>query len=209
MYTHSKQIITGGTPLETAKKALVLIHGRGASANSMMGLAAELQLADTAILAPQATNNSWYPYSFMAPGFENQPALNSALEVLDQVVADIQLAGIPKENIFFLGFSQGACLALEYTARNAARYGGIVAFTGGLIGERLVPEHYSGDFGHTPVLITTGDPDPHVPLRRVEDSVNQLKDLNADVTMKVYKGRGHTVQEVEIVLAKELVFQNN
>ncbi|MHB8207426.1 alpha/beta hydrolase [Mucilaginibacter sp.] len=206
MYTHQKQIITAGTPLAQAKGALVMLHGRGSTARNIISLAADFNLSEFAIVAPQATNQSWYPYSFMAPVEENQPALDSALEVIGQAVADIIAAGIPADKIYFAGFSQGACLTLEYIARNAQRFGGAVAFTGGLIGEELLLSNYKGDFANTPILITTGDPDPHVPLSRVEESVSILKNLGAEVTLKVFKGRPHTILSEEIELTNQLVF---
>ncbi len=206
MYTHQKQIITAGTPLAQAKGALVMLHGRGGTARNIISLASDFNLADFAILSPQATNQSWYPYSFMAPVEENQPALNSALEVIGQTVEDIIAAGIPADKIYFAGFSQGACLTLEYIARNAQRFGGAVAFTGGLVGEELVTSNYKGDFAATPILITTGDPDPHVPLSRVDESVSVLKNLGAEVTLKVFKGRPHTILREEIELANQLIF---
>ena len=182
-----------------------MLHGRGATAESIIGLADHLNLKDAAILALQATNNSWYPYSFLAPVKENQPALDSALEVIDDLVKDIQSNGIPLHQIYFLGFSQGACLSLEYVARHAAGYGGVIAYTGGLIGETLNAENYTGDFLHTPILITTGDPDPHVPLIRVQESVAVLEKLNAEVSLRVYSGRAHTIQQQEIELANKLI----
>ena len=205
MYSHSKQIITAGTPIEQAKKALIMLHGRGASANSIMSLSSRLTLPETAIIAPQATQHSWYPYSFMAPVENNEPALSSALVVIDEIVNDILKQGIAKKDIYFLGFSQGACLTLEYVARHGDVYGGVIAFTGGLIGEELNTKNYSGDFSGTPISITTGDPDPHVPLSRVEESVAQLKKMNANVVLKVYKGRPHTITEEELELAEQHV----
>jgi phospholipase/carboxylesterase len=206
MYTHSKQISIGGVTAADAKAALIMIHGRGASASDIMRLANEFNVKDMAIYAPQATNNSWYPYSFMAPEKENEPALSSALGIIDSVVQQAITDGIGTDKIFFMGFSQGACLTLEYIARNAKQYGGAVAFTGGLIGEEIMPENYSGDFNGTPVLVTTGDPDPHVPLSRVEESIEILKSLNANVISKVYKGRPHTISFDEIKLANQNVF---
>ncbi len=206
MYTHQKKYITAGSPANTAGTALIMIHGRGGTAQNIVSLAHEFNLPNTAIYAPQATNNSWYPYSFMAPDEENQPALNSALEVIDELVQQIKADGIPEEKIFFVGFSQGACLTLEYISRNAKQYGGAVAFTGGLIGEGLDLSKYQGDFNQTPILITTGDPDPHVPLTRVEESAEIIKGLNANVTVKVYKGRPHTITQQELDLASELLF---
>lgn len=206
MYKHSKQISIGGIPAANAKAALIMIHGRGASADDIMRLASRLNVKDMALYAPQATNNSWYPYSFMAPVQENEPALSSALDVINQVVEQAIADGISADKIYFLGFSQGACLTLEYIARNAKRFGGAVAFTGGLIGEKLELKNYTGDFAGTPVLITTGDPDMHVPLSRVNESVDVLKGLNANVTLKVYKGRPHTISFEELSLANEYIF---
>ncbi len=205
MYTHSNQYKTAGTPAAQAKGALVMLHGRGGHAANIISLARELDAEGLAIYAPEATNNSWYPYSFMAPENQNQPALNSALEVIDQLVAKIKADGIPANRIYFMGFSQGACLTLEYIARHAQAFGGAIAFTGGLIGEELMPERYQGNFENTPVLITTGNPDPHVPLHRVEESVALLKKLGAQVTLKVYPGRPHTITMPEIELANELL----
>jgi phospholipase/carboxylesterase len=206
MYTHQKQIITAGTPLAQAKGALVFLHGRGGTARNIVSLASVFNLTDFAIVAPQANNQSWYPYSFMAPVEENQPALDSALDIINQTVEDIIAAGIPTDQIYFAGFSQGACLTLEYIARNAQRFGGAIAFTGGLIGEKLELSNYKGDFAGTPILISTGDPDPHVPLGRVEGSVSVFKELGAEVTLKVFKGRPHTILHEEIELAKQLIF---
>ncbi|MDB5287195.1 MAG: phospholipase [Mucilaginibacter sp.] len=206
MYKHSKQISIGGILVANAKAALIMIHGRGASADDIIRLASQLNVQDMALYAPQATNNSWYPYSFMAPVKENEPALSSALDVINQVVVQTVADGISEDKIYFLGFSQGACLTLEYIARNAKRFGGAVAFTGGLIGEKLELKNYTGDFAGTPVLITTGDPDTHVPLSRVNESVDVLKGLNANVTLKVYKGRPHTISFEELSLANKYIF---
>lgn len=203
---HTNNIITAGRKLEQADKALILIHGRGGRANDMLFLADELAVEDFALLAPQATGNTWYPYSFMAPSPQNEPYLTSALNTLKELVADINKAGIANENIYFLGFSQGACLTLEFVARNAAHYGGIIAFTGGLIGESIRRENYKGDFGGTPVFIGTGDPDPHVPVQRVYATTNILKDMNASVTEKVYPLMGHTISQDEIDQANNLIF---
>jgi phospholipase/carboxylesterase len=206
MYTHSKQISIGGTPAANAKAALILLHGRGASVADIMRLAREFNAGEMTVYAPQATNNSWYPYSFLAPVEENEPALSSALEIVGEVVARVLADGFTADKVYFAGFSQGACLTLEYIARNAKQYGGAIAFTGGLIGEELNLSNYKGGFAGTPVLITTGDPDPHVPLSRVEESVAVLKQMNASVTLKVYKGRQHTISYDEIALANQLVF---
>ena len=203
---HTKNIIAAGQDLQKAEKALILVHGRGGDAKDILFLADELAVSDFALLAPQASGNTWYPYSFMAPQAQNEPYLSSALDTLQELVADINAAGISKDNIYFLGFSQGACLTLEYVARNAARYGGVVAFTGGLIGEKIDRANYSGDFGGTPVFIGTSDPDPHVPVERVYATTNILKEMNASVTEKVYTRMGHTINQDEIEQANNLIF---
>ncbi|MCJ8210996.1 dienelactone hydrolase family protein [Mucilaginibacter sp. RS28] len=207
MYTHSYQVVTAGANLSQAEGALVMIHGRGGSAQNIIGLADELNIPKLALYAPQATNHSWYPYSFMAPEEQNEPALSSALETIDKLVKQIIADGIPANKIFFLGFSQGACLTSEYIARNAQQYGGAVIFTGGVIGEELDLANYKGDFKQTPVLLTTGDPDPHVPVTRVEETADIFKKLNADFTLQVYKGRPHTITMQELKLAKQYVFE--
>lgn len=207
MYTHHKQIVTAGKPIEQATKAIIMLHGRGASASGIIALKDHLELNDYAIFAPQATEHSWYPYSFMAPVSNNQPALDSALGIIGDLVADIMEKGISQENIYFLGFSQGACLTLEYITRNAGRYGGAIAFTGGLIGEKLNMANYTGDFNQTPVLITTGDPDPHVPVSRVNESVGIIKGMNANVTLEIYNLRPHTIAAPELAMANEILLR--
>ncbi|GAB2825639.1 alpha/beta hydrolase [Ferruginibacter profundus] len=203
---HQKNIITAGKKLSEAKKVLIMAHGRGGSAEDILSLASHLNVKDFALLAPQAINNSWYPYSFLAPPASNEPGLSAALKVLKDTVTDITNSGIAKENIFFLGFSQGACLTLEFVTQNAAKYGGVVAFTGGLIGDKIYTENYTGDFGDTPVFIGTSDPDPHVPVERVEATTTILKDMNADVTVKIYKNMGHTINQDEINQVNNLIF---
>jgi phospholipase/carboxylesterase len=203
---HAKKIITAGKELGQAKKALVMLHGRGATAQGILGVADHLSVADFALVAPQATNFTWYPYSFLAPPRENEPWLSSAIDLVNATVEEIRNAGIADENIFFTGFSQGACLTLEYAARHAQRWGGIAAFTGGLIGDRIYREKYRGDFAGTPVFIGSGDPDPHVPPSRVRETTAMLRELNADVTEKLYPAIGHTITPEELNSANELIF---
>jgi len=207
MYTHSKNIVTAGVPVDQAKSALIMIHGRGASAESMVPLSRYLELRDAAIFAPQATKHSWYPTSFIEPVELNQPALDSALEVIDSLVKDIIKAGIPAAQIYFLGFSQGACLTLEYVTRNAEKYAGVIAFTGGLVGKQIELDNYKGDFGQTTVLITTGDPDPHVPLKRVKESAGIIEGMNARLHVVAYPGKQHTITNEEINLANSIFFK--
>jgi len=204
---HQKKIVTAGKKLSEANKVLIMIHGRGGSAEDILSLASYLSVDDFALLAPQATNNTWYPYSFMAPPKQNEPWLSSALSLLQEVVQDVERAGIPSSNIYFLGFSQGACLTLEFVTRNAKQYGGVVAFTGGLIGDKIYPENYKGSFNNTPVFIGSSDPDMHVPVERVYATANIMKDMQADVTEKVYHNMGHTINQDEIDQANKLVFK--
>jgi len=204
---HELKIVTTGTDLSKAKKALILLHGRGGSAEDILSLATHLQVAGFALLAPQATNHSWYPYSFIAPVEENEPWLTSALDIVARTKQKALDAGIAQEAIYFLGFSQGACLTLEFIARNATRYGGAVAFTGGLIGDKIDMGNYKGNFNGTPVFIGTSNPDFHVPVARVYASANILRDMGAAVTEKVYDNMGHTINSDEIELANRLVFQ--
>ncbi|MHC2990293.1 phospholipase [Pontibacter sp. HJ8] len=205
MYTHEKKVLTQGKPLDQTGKALVLLHGRGATAASILPLARELGADNFTLYAPQASSNSWYPYSFMAPVSQNQPALDSALELVDETVKGILAQGIAGKDIYLLGFSQGACLTSEYATRHAQRFGGLLIFTGGLIGEQVDTSHYTGNFDGTPVLITTGDPDPHVPVSRVDETVKILEEKGADVTKKIYKGRPHTILEEELELARQIL----
>lgn len=202
--THSKKIIETGKPLKHAKKAIIMLHGRGGSAEDIISLAGHLPVVDLYIAAPQATTNSWYPYGFMAPIQHNEPWLSSALELVNGYVADIKKAGITSENIFILGFSQGACLTLEYSTRHAQRWGGVIAFTGGLIGDQIYPDHYTGNFMATPVLISNSNNDPHVPLVRSEDSKSLMEKMGANVSLQVYPGRPHTILQEELALAAKL-----
>jgi phospholipase/carboxylesterase len=203
---HTKNIIAAGKTLATADRALIMVHGRGASAEDILSLADHLPVKEYAVLAPEATGHSWYPYSFLAPPAQNQPWLGSALDLLGAMVDDVVAAGIGKEKIFFLGFSQGACLTLEFAARNAERYGGVAAFTGGLIGDKIYTENYKGNFGGAPVFIGTGDHDPHVPLQRVQATTALLRGMHANVTERVYPGRPHTILADELAEAARVVF---
>lgn len=203
---HTKQIIQAGLPLDQAKKVLIMLHGRGASAQDILPLGQYFNLNGFALLAPQATNHTWYPYSFMAPVNNNEPWLSAALSLLAEIKTDLIQQGFTSRDIYFLGFSQGACLVLEFVTRQADHYGGVVAFTGGLIGEELNTGNYQGDFNNTPVFIGTSNPDPHVPVDRVYDSAGIMKKMHADLTLKVYNGMGHTISREEVDAVNELLF---
>ena len=187
---HRYEIIQQGQPLDKASKALILLHGRGGTAYDILGLANEFCDDTFYIAAPQATNRSWYPYSFMEEEQLNEPWLSSSIETVKRLI-DETAKSIPKSHIYLMGFSQGACLTLEVSCRFAAKYGGVVAFTGGLIGQTIDETKYSGNFEGTKVFIGNSDQDPHVPLRRSEQSKQLMKKMGADVTLKVYKGMAH------------------
>ena len=202
----NNNIIAAGVPVTNATKALIMLHGRGANAQDILGLAEHLNVKDFALLAPQAPGNTWYPHSFLAPAENNEPYLSHSLQTVADAVTHAIINGIAKENIYLLGFSQGACLASEYMARNADRYGGLVVFTGGLIGEQINRSNYTGNFNGTPVFIGTSDPDFHVPVERVYATANLLKQMGAAVTEKVYLNMGHTINQDELANANNIVF---
>jgi predicted esterase len=194
-----------GAPLDAARGACLMIHGRGATAESILALAEEFPHAELAYVAPQAAGNTWYPQSFLRPIESNEPALSSALALVDAVVAELVEVGIPHEKIILLGFSQGACLATEYAARHARRYGGVVAFSGGLIGPEGTPRNYEGDFAGTPVFLGCSDIDSHIPLARVEETAAVFERMGAAVTKRIYPGMGHTVNRDEVDFVRELI----
>jgi predicted esterase len=177
---------------------MILVHGRGASAEDILGLADELGEQRFAYLAPQAAGHTWYPSSFLAPVAHNEPGRSSGLGVLDRLVDRLGAAGIPAERTIVLGFSQGACLALEFAARHPRRFGGVVGFTGGLIGPPEALVGFDGSLDGTPVFLGSSDPDPHVPWQRVEQTAAILGRLGAEVTLRRYRGMGHTIHPEEI-----------
>lgn len=195
-----------GLPLTEAKKAIIMIHGRGATAESILSLVPHFNLTDYAILAPQANGNSWYPFGFMASDEGNKIALENSLTILKDVWDEILKAGISPSNIVVLGFSQGACLSLEFTARHAQKLGGVVAFTGGLIGEKLKPENYSGDFQGTPIYIGSSNRDFHVPAKRITDSADLLRKMGAEVKVELFDDPDHTIREEEINWVNQKIF---
>ena len=186
-----------GAALSDARAAAILIHGRGATAESILPLADLFPHPDLAYLAPQAARNTWYPYPVMSPIEANEPFLSSALAMLARLVRRLGESGIPPERVALVGFSQGACLVLEFSARNARRYGGVVGLSGGLIG---LPGHVRSDQGSlagTPVFLGCSDVDAHIPLARVRESADVMRALGGDVTERSYPGMGHTINEDE------------
>ena len=198
-------VLAAGAPLDQASAAMVLVHGRGATAESILTLTAEFDQPDFVYLAPQAAGNTWYPYSFLAPIAQNEPGITSGMTAIGDVLARITAAGIPLERTILLGFSQGACLALEFVARNARRYGGAVGFSGGLIGPEGTPRAYSGSLDGTPVFLGCSDIDPHIPKERVEHTAEVLERLDGQVTMRLYPGMGHTVNQDEIDFVRAMM----
>lgn len=190
-------VIVAGEPFASAKAALVMVHGRGATAEDILSLADVLDVAGYALIAPQAAGFSWYPRSFLEPMERNEPWLSSALAKVGSVLAQVAEAGIPAERTVLLGFSQGACLSLEYVARNAKRYGGVAGLSGGLIGPEGTLRNYSGSLAGTPIFLGCSDIDPHVPAARVRESAAVLEGLGAQVTMRLYRGLGHTINRDE------------
>jgi phospholipase/carboxylesterase len=194
-----------GAPLDQATGAVVMLHGRGASAEDILNLAHAMWNPKLAYLAPQAANHTWYPYSFLSPREQNEPWLSSALNKVGATVQIARDAGIPNDRILICGFSQGACLSTEFVASHPARYAGLIAFTGGLIGPLDAELEFSGDLEETPAFFGSGDPDPHVPWSRVEQSANILAAMNANVTARRYPGRPHTVSGEEIQIGRKMI----
>lgn len=203
---HANQpVLTAGPSAEKAVGAVILLHGRGASAQSILSLYDVLDVPDIAALAPHAAGNTWYPLSFLAPLESNQPYLDSALTRIDALVKDLESRGVPGERIAVLGFSQGACLATEYAARHPRRYGAIMGLTGGLIGPPGTPRQYPGSLAGTPVFLGTSDPDPHVPFERVRETEAVLASMGAKVDLRRYPGMAHTINQEELEICRELL----
>ena len=202
--THGQRIVEAGQDLRTARAAMILLHGRGATAEDIMTIASEVQQPGWAYLAPQAAGNTWYPNPFTAALASNEPHLSAAMETIARVVERVE-ARIPAQRVVLLGFSQGACLTLEWAARNARRYGGVVGLSGGLIGPDGTPRDYPGNFDGTPVFLGCSDIDPHIPMRRVVETGEVLKGMGADVTVRFYPGMGHLVSGEELATITELV----
>jgi phospholipase/carboxylesterase len=200
-------LVTAGTPLEDARAAAILVHGRGATARSIVQMGEEVHKDGLALLAPQAARNTWYPQSFLAPVEQNEPGRSSGLQAIRDATEEIEAAGVPTERVMLLGFSQGACLASEFVARTPRRYGALVALSGGLIGESVDPDDYEGDLEGTPVFVGCSDVDPHIPLERVKVTTEVFERLGGDVDERIYEGMGHGVNEDELSAVAELVVE--
>ena len=198
-------VLTAGESLASARAAMILVHGRGASAADILMLAGELPQPGFAYLAPEAANHAWYPNSFLVPLASNEPYLTSALAVIASLLEQANSAGIPAERTVIAGFSQGACLSLEFVARHARRYGGVIALSGGLIGPDGTPRDYAGSLAGTPVFLGCSDIDPHIPRERVLLSAEVLRALGGQVTAKLYPRMGHTINRDELLVARSIV----
>jgi phospholipase/carboxylesterase len=198
--------IQTGLPLSESKKAIILLHGRGATAESILSLADYLRLSDFSIFAPQAAQRTWYPYGFMASDEGNFSALNSSLQQVSLLFQFLIENGKAPEQIYVMGFSQGACLSLEFAARNAQKLGGVVAFTGGLIGEKVEEKKYSGDFQGTPILLSSSAHDMHVPAQRINDSAQLLQRMGAEVSLKFFEDELHTIRPEELAWVNQTLF---
>ena len=194
-----------GVPLKRADKAVIMLHGRGATAADILTLTDHFETSDLAYVAPQAPGNSWYPYSFLAPLDQNEPALSQALATVDELIDGVAKDGITPERVVLLGFSQGGCLALEYAARHARRYAALIGLSAGLIGPENTPRHYAGSFAGTPVFLGCGDMDDHIPLERVKGSTKVLRTLGGDVKERIYRGMGHGINEDELLQVRSLL----
>lgn len=197
-------MLEAGEPLATARGAMILAHGRGATAADIMTIADELALPGFAFIAPQAAGNAWYPYPFTAPLESNEPYLSAALGVLEGLLGKVE-AHVPVENVVLLGFSQGACLTLEFAARHARRFGLVAGLSGGLIGPDDTPRDYPGDFAGTPVFLGCSDVDPHIHRERVVQSASVFERMGAAVTLRLYPGMAHTVSAEEIETLQALL----
>lgn len=199
------RVLAAGAAPERARVAGILLHGRGGSAQGILSLAGAIDRSDVAWLAPQASGNAWYPQSFLAPLEENEPWLGSALLMLGRLVEDLAERGVLAERVVLMGFSQGGCLAVEFAARHARRYGGLAALSGGLIGPPGTPRGYTGSFEGTPAFLGCSDRDPHIPLERVEETAEVLDRMGAEVTKRIYPGMGHNVNDDEIDQMRAIV----
>jgi len=197
--------LLGGAALASAKAAIILVHGRGGDAENMMDLGLAVADDDIALVALRAANNTWYPERFMAPIAQNEPWLSSALQSVSDAVDLVIAAGIQREYLMLMGFSQGACLSMEFAARNATRYGAVVGLSGGLIGPDGTPRDYAGSLAGTPVFLGCSDRDPHIPVERVNESATMLTALGGEIDARIYGGMGHIIIDDEINAVRALV----
>lgn len=198
-------LAAAGAPLGESPAVVIMVHGRNAAPANILDLVPRFERPDFTYLAPAAAGRTWYPLSFMAERDKNEPGISSGLWVLDQLVAEIVARGIPKTRILLLGFSQGACLAAEFAVEHADRYGGVILYSGGLIGAPGTTWVYPGSFGGTPVFLGCSDVDAHVPKTRVDESAAVLARMGAAVTERIYPGMGHLVNDDEIALTRALM----
>ncbi len=200
-------VAAAGPPPGKGRTVMIMVHGRNAGPRNILELAAHFARPDVSYLAPAAAGNTWYPLSFLAPRDQNEPYLSSALGRLDTLVAEVEAAGVPRERIVLLGFSQGACLTAEFAVRHAGRYGGLIVFSGGLIGPPGTTWDVAGDFAGTPVFLGCSDVDAHVPKARVEESAAVFERMGAATTIRIYPGMGHLVNDDEIAFAQTVMAQ--
>jgi predicted esterase len=198
-------VLAAGAEVKAARAAMIMIHGRGADAADILSLSQVLDRADIAYIAPEAAGHAWYPRPFTAPVEQNEPYFTSALKTIAGLVSDVARAGLPPEKVVLLGFSQGACLALTFAARNPMRYGGIAALSGALIGGTIDPGDYSGSLAGTPVFLGCSDVDPHIPLARVRQSSEIMRGLGGEVTERIYPGFGHSINEDEVTNVRAIL----
>lgn len=196
---HANQPVlrAGPAPLD-ARLVTILLHGRGAGAEDILELSREFSANDVAYLAPQAAGRTWYPNSFLAPIAQNEPGISSAFRVIAGLLEELQQQNVSSDRVVLLGFSQGACLTLEFAARHPRRYAGVVALSGGLIGPPGTPRNYSGGFDGTPVFVGCSDIDGHIPLDRVHESTAVFRRMGATVDERIYPRMGHTVNRDEL-----------
>ena len=203
---HAEQpVLRRGPEPAQARLTIILVHGRGDSAAGILGLTDEFDVPDVCWLAPQAAFNTWYPYSFLSPMEQNQPGLDSGLRVIATLLRTVERDGVPSARLCLMGFSQGACLAQEFAARNAQRYAAIIGLSGGLIGPPGTPREYPGTFAGTPVFLGCSDIDPHIPLSRVNESAEIFRRMGAAVDERIYPRMGHTVNADEIAAVNALL----
>lgn len=198
-------VLFAGAPLEEARAGAIFVHGRGADARDILGLAAEVDPGDVAYAAPDAAGHTWYPFSFLSPIEQNEPGISSGLRVIHALVARFESAGLAPDKILLLGFSQGACLALEYAARHARRFGGIAGLSGGLIGPPGTARDYAGSFAGTPVFLGCSDIDPHIPKERVIETSQVMERMGAGVTVRLYARMAHEVNIDELSIVREML----